>query len=422
LGLYCEDYGENRICLNNICICSSNYTEDNTSKKCVSDSDTTTITPFNYSITLISKEKNCSDKSDCGSNQFCVNNMCECRPNYEYSDTHKRCKYKPCSENSDCQSFDTNRICEGGFCNCRSGYVIDPETKFCKNQIEKYCDSIDDCDSNEFCVKNKCECLPNYQIKTQEFIGSICELSHCQHSSDCQDYDSHRVCNKNGVCICVSGYKLDSKTQICNQTNGTYCNTSEDCGNNQYCNDNRCECTEEYYLAHDYESCVECISDSDCNGIDWKICDTNGLCVYKPGYELYTKNNLNKYSDLINILYPQTIKPIIPIPTICREWETGDSCTSDSDCNKCNSGLYACYDNKCESKFDHDLNCKINKSCNDQNKSRLYWLLFGVLPFGLISVACKLCANKKNQSETTNDQSETPNDQYETYINQSYLV
>lgn len=62
----CQYYDPNRICSNHLYYCSHDYNEDkySFSKDCIRK------TPI---------EKDCYNLSDCGSNQFCANNVCECQ-------------------------------------------------------------------------------------------------------------------------------------------------------------------------------------------------------------------------------------------------------------------------------------------------------------------------------------------------------
>ncbi len=211
----CNFFDKNSVCASNKCKCRSGYTLDPTTKLC-----------------KIRDEKSCNSIDDCGTDQFCTKNLCECQPNYEFDDS-SLCKFKPCSYDSDCNQFDSNRICNSanGKCeSCKTYYKIDESTKFCNTTVGKYCSSIYDCieyqDNNQVCVDNKCYCKQNYKLDTNSVY---CSYHSCLHDSDCQTYDKHRICNE-GSCECENDYKEDSSSLKC--TYGSTINGSDESNNN----------------------------------------------------------------------------------------------------------------------------------------------------------------------------------------------
>ncbi len=174
-----------------------------------------------------------------------------------------------CRLDSDCNLFDKNSVCSRFECKCRSGYSLDPNSKICKISVEKPCNSIDDCGNNQFCAKNLCECQPNYVFDDSL---KLCRFKSCSHNSDCNQFDSKRICNTaNGMCdSCNSYYKIDQNTKFCNTTIGKYCSSSYDCTKyydyNQVCVDNQCYCRQNYKLDMDSVFCSYyfCSQDSEC--------------------------------------------------------------------------------------------------------------------------------------------------------------
>lgn len=151
----------NRICVNQKCVCSDDFYE------------TTHYGQKVCSRKIISIYKHCDKLGDCGLNQFCVDNTCECQSGYEYYYQTESCEYEPCRN---CEKFDSNRLCAYGIfkngtyvneCKCKWGFIVDPNTLFC-NLTDISCINNSDCtqySDNMVCVDNICQCEPNYKKK-----------------------------------------------------------------------------------------------------------------------------------------------------------------------------------------------------------------------------------------------------------------
>ncbi len=167
----------------------------------------------------------CSFSSDChgygDEYQVCVDNLCQCRSNFNYKldSTHQECDYFFCKSDGDCEDYDKNRICREE-CICSTDFVEEYDTKKCIGMKTKNCTSYNDCDQNQFCINNQCRCQPNYQYSAET---EKCEYHLCQYRDDCNQHDSNSECFNDGSCRCDSSYVLDPKTKICSTTVSKSC-------------------------------------------------------------------------------------------------------------------------------------------------------------------------------------------------------
>ncbi len=128
----CQEFDKNRKCLGlNKCICRDGYTENTNTKIC-------------EKLPLM-----CSNNSVCqgfgNTHQVCVDNVCQCVPNYKWDLTHERCinfdcnfdgdsvycSYFSCSYDSECQTYDKHRICNKRSCECETDYKEDSSSLKC---------------------------------------------------------------------------------------------------------------------------------------------------------------------------------------------------------------------------------------------------------------------------------------------------
>jgi hypothetical protein len=208
----CQDFDYSRICVNQKCVCPRDYIEHKSSnKKCV----------WRKPIA-----KYCNKLGDCGLNQFCVDNVCECQPGYEYDIQTKSCELKPCNLFY-CDIFDNNRHCTARFfqnntsiheCKCKWGFSVDPNTKFCNLTANMSCTYNFDCiqySDKMVCVDNICQCEPNYKKNDD---SNDCNYYYCKNDFECQQYDEHRICEQN-KCRCDDEYSEDSYNKKCYKFN-----------------------------------------------------------------------------------------------------------------------------------------------------------------------------------------------------------
>jgi hypothetical protein len=401
----CEVYDRNRICSNTKCICSPNSVEDSVNKKCVINNSTTTPIPIG---------KYCSSITDCGRYQFCINNRCECQPNYKYSVYTQECYFQLCYYNSDCDQYDRNSICSrNNLCECRFDYVLDPKTRICNMTVEKYCNNIAGCGINQFCINNLCECQSGYRYNQ---FDNLCHLKFCKLDSDCDIFDKNSVCSGD-LCKCRSGYTLDPNTKICNITVEKSCNSIADCGSNQFCVKNLCECQPNYVFNNFTNSCEfkSCNYDEDCNQFDSnRICNTvDGMCdSCKTYYKIDTNTQfcnttVGRYclsnSDCTN--YGDNNQVCVDGNCMCKPNYKLDTdlgycshhdCIYDSDCQTydkhriCN--FFSC---QCDTNYKED---SLTKKCNYYSNSyQLFWLILIPVPIICVIIAIYL-VNKRRFS------------------------
>ena len=78
------------------------------------------------------------------------------------------------------------------------------------------CDINKDCiveeDDHRVCVDSVCQCYPDYKWDHQSYM---CQHMTCFNENDCQFYDKHRLCDRNGFCVCRKGYAEDEYNKLC---------------------------------------------------------------------------------------------------------------------------------------------------------------------------------------------------------------
>jgi hypothetical protein len=322
-----------------------------------SDASNTWIKNFKNSSLKNNIRNYCNYNNDCqlygDYNQVCVDHLCECQPNYKWDTTYKKCVYFSCFQSIDCQNYDLNRICLNNRCVCSNPYSEDYMSKKCilKSQttttlspIEKYCYDISYCGLNQFCVNNRCECQPSYEYS---YTSNACLFKSCLIENNCQKYDKNTYCN-GGSCICSGGYTIDPKTKICNKTVEKSCKTTNDCGSNQFCANNLCECQPNYAYNNLTNSCEykNCKYDNDCNQFDNRQrCNSYGYCECKT---YYAKDPITKFCNVT----------------------VGMFCSFNSDCTKYGDNNQVCVDNTCQCIPDYQLDsndgfCSFQSCYND---------------------------------------------------------
>jgi len=219
----------------------------------------------------------CNYTSDCGPNEECIDNGCDCIEGYKRN-VNGDCVPDDCSDDSDCGPC---MVCSPDGCiprDCGVGYVCVPELDKCVPICD--CSSGEGCDSNKYCKHLKgdiCYCA--------DCIDGDCPCSTkpCENGTDCTDTCG---CDDDNICRPCAALDCDEckKRLGCKCTDGTKCEDADDADgcNNQDCSDNPCtgvNCT-------CYESvCTSCSNfscDDGCpNGCK---CDPNGsnVCVGDP--------------------------------------------------------------------------------------------------------------------------------------------
>ena len=173
-----------------------------------------------------------------------------------------------CDDKGDCPAC--NECDSEGFCNP----LCDPE--YCYNGECSDCTTSTQCPCNQTCTNGDCGC------PTGKFLDSdgVCCIE-CDANTPC---DACEVCN-NGTCE-----PKDCGEGICNpQTNTCVdCITADQCGDNECCNGNSCECCSGYVWDSCVEKCIPlpsnpCSSESDCDACsdckNYNPCTGIGVCT-----------------------------------------------------------------------------------------------------------------------------------------------
>jgi hypothetical protein len=104
----------------------------------------------------------CKSWTDCHQSQFCVNNKCECEPNYKYDNLSNICKYKWCRFYWDCRKYFFGKF------EREKHYAINQKTNFCNTRVVLSRKIDYDCtnsgDYNQICIDSDCERKPNFQM------------------------------------------------------------------------------------------------------------------------------------------------------------------------------------------------------------------------------------------------------------------
>ncbi len=161
-----SDCGLNQFCANNVCECQPNYEYNATINSCEFklceshmdcdrfDSNRECYVIINENNTLnghcicksylapdpktkfcnVTVGMSCIKNFDCtkygDNNQVCVDNICQCIPNYRMDYRWNACNTYSCSNDSECQQYDKHRICDF-LCICESGYSENSLNKIC---------------------------------------------------------------------------------------------------------------------------------------------------------------------------------------------------------------------------------------------------------------------------------------------------
>lgn len=157
----------------------------------------------------------CNENAECwvgrDNNRVCVDGKCYCKPNYSFDYINNQCVYFTCRLHKECQNYDEHRFCDAyDNCRCENGFVEDEDSMKCTSikYIGDNCIQDSDCwtdtDSHRVCRNNICECKFFYKYdhhKDKCLIKSV-----CSNDKECQLYDTNRVCDGYGLCVCKEGF------------------------------------------------------------------------------------------------------------------------------------------------------------------------------------------------------------------------
>ncbi|XP_057337116.1 prion-like-(Q/N-rich) domain-bearing protein 25 [Microplitis mediator] len=228
----------------------------------------------------------CSDNEPCAiDNSICIDNKCQCRPNYEYQlfQCIPQVLRGFCKTHQNCGLI-SNSHCFEKTCECKNGY-FQFDDKTCAPILNTFCWNDNYCKiQNSVCIDNKCECKPNFS----KFSNKLClptQLEQpCKIHFDCQLIKS-AICSGQNKCICTEDYGQYNST-ICGPLLGSLCFGNEYCAtDNSICTHYRCKC-KEGYLQQSHDRCISkyigkfCELDEDCDEVRHSKCfKQNNTCV-----------------------------------------------------------------------------------------------------------------------------------------------
>ncbi|EEB16821.1 conserved hypothetical protein [Pediculus humanus corporis] len=203
---------------------------------------------INKKCTLSKKEKveECSEDVKCVKGS-CVRGMCvepaplPSVPVFNYLG-------QPCGNNSDCNKV-LQSDCVDYKCQCLKGFVPSQNLRFCLpivNNLGDPCEESVQCEkmNGSVCVNDKCvEKMTKFLLNdnvgsTSLLLGSTCDLN-----DDCK-HIKNAICNEN-ICECLENYVTSVSSNKClikGLKEGDYCEVDQQCLNvkDATCIDNKC--------------------------------------------------------------------------------------------------------------------------------------------------------------------------------------
>ncbi|XP_057334257.1 prion-like-(Q/N-rich) domain-bearing protein 25 [Microplitis mediator] len=337
--MQCSSLFANSICSETKgCICDKNYFEKS-GTECA-----------------LSTNNSCSSDGSCElNNSVCINNICQCKPLFEFRYLICVPIYlnKHCINNSDCNHIQ-HAICSADEkCVCDENY-IDINGKTCSPVLDGFCSEDTDCLAvNSICIKNECQCKPNFLRHSNK----LCQLPQlgmsCKYDNDCEKI-LYSKCSENERCECMSTY-VEYNTTACAPLLGRYCSDDGLCAPlNSICSDNICIC-DDGYIRNSIDKCIPhhlymyCENNEDCKKL------SNTKCVK---YNCVCKDN----HDVLNTT---TCAPLLG-----EYCENNQQCAPDNSIcihNTCQcSDDYKKYNNRCISKTGYfEVSCDKDDDCKD---------------------------------------------------------
>ncbi|RLD10090.1 MAG: hypothetical protein DRI44_06920, partial [Chlamydiae bacterium] len=225
-GGSCGECGNNQSCVSNVCEC--NFIDCNSiccdnGQTCYANHCCTPKTCSQQNYECGSQSNTCGGTMDCGAcqtNASCISGLCQC----DYVECDSAC----CDNGQTCYSAN---CCTPKTCS-QQGYECGSQTDTCGNTI-----SCGSCGSNEECKNGKCRC------EFEECGGDCC--------------DDGEVCDGSDNCCLPNCAGKECGDDGCDGSCGT-------CGVNESCNTGICEC--------DYTECNSVC----CN--NGEVCDGSNNC------------------------------------------------------------------------------------------------------------------------------------------------
>ena len=310
-----------------------------------------------------------------GKHQLCVDNVCQCHPQYTWNVNTSTCEYLTCNKSIECQTYDQNRFCKDGSCLCNENSRINygnglkcTATK-CSNQYE--CWSY-----KQNCINGSCQCDFTSGFRMNEESGE-CQRFKCSNSTECQTYDSNRFCDiTDGMCKCKDTFTVGST----NKCEPTFCyGQSITCqGKNQICSAEHCYCDENSTLSEITGKCERnsCQNSTDCESSDENSFCSDGICKCKDNYLKSHHRCIPQTCDLFSISWNFcTSNTSVCVDNLCEckpNTQYSDisgkcepfSCKHSNECQRydqnryCSNGSCHCYDHLFVQDLENGYKCK----------------------------------------------------------------
>ncbi len=192
-----------------------------------------------------------------------------------------------CQEDSECDDekyCTTKDYCDRGQCKntgspCSQDQVCSEVLKSCVD-----CVGSSDCQDNLFCSADTCEnnrCYHSFSVCPDQFCNEEtdqCEIIECSSVADCPEDDLY--CN--GTVACQQRHCISVPPIEC-PDDGLYCNGTEirEEGQSQcLCGHQGNPCAQDQICDENSDSCVECLSESDCQDQDDELfCTGEPVCI-----------------------------------------------------------------------------------------------------------------------------------------------
>ncbi|XP_053594644.1 prion-like-(Q/N-rich) domain-bearing protein 25 [Microplitis demolitor] len=265
----CNDIIEHSICLiNNKCFCDFDYI------------------PINGTICAPIINKNCFYDDLCATkNSDCIENKCQCKPEYTFSIDKCIPKYlnESCDDDQECEKIDNSKCSVNKKCVCKHNYSRLNETT-CWPKLTGVCLSDEQCTvTNSVCVNKRCQCKSHYLAVLNEECLAVNLGQKCLINSDCRKI-SHAICSDDYYCVCRLNYTQFNDTTCAVKMKG-YCENDKQCVfDHSFCNNTKCQCKSGFILRNDNE-CIShyigksCATNEDCNEIQHAKCLDKKKCV-----------------------------------------------------------------------------------------------------------------------------------------------
>ncbi|XP_032683723.1 prion-like-(Q/N-rich) domain-bearing protein 25 [Odontomachus brunneus] len=240
---------------------------------------------------------NCTSDEDCSElgNAVCdLTGACRCVRTYFAPDADAKCIPEL---GESCRSDDVGSIeksiCRAGIWSCTNGTVASRDNHECRKATTEYngqCYEKEDCyifGPDAECNENQCVCNATYShyVESELFCWGNRGIDEtCIQNYDCyvEGFVNELLC-KDNKCGCPDDTHMNKNETACIKNVagiGDICEVNEDCKTtNTICNENVCDCQENYYPSKKREECLAGLN-STCE-MDKQCIPADSVCISK---------------------------------------------------------------------------------------------------------------------------------------------